>query len=74
MLNILTLIAVKASMLTALHTLTPMLRQRYVIYATGVVMMAWGVTSIFAVAFQCPSPQRWNVVNETCINIVSLKF
>ncbi|KAI1646301.1 uncharacterized protein F4817DRAFT_341178 [Daldinia loculata] len=35
--------------------------------------MAWGITAVFSVSFQCPSPRRWDVINEKCINIQSMK-
>ncbi|KAI2779638.1 hypothetical protein F4815DRAFT_178092 [Daldinia loculata] len=71
-LAILTLMAVKGSLLVALLSITPVYVHRISIYGTGIITMAWGITAVFSVSFQCPSPRRWDVINEKCINIASL--
>lgn len=69
-LGILTLVVTKGSMLFALRAITPYVAHRMVIYGTSFVTVAWGTSAVFAVAFQCPSPRRWDVVDHKCINIV----
>ncbi|TGO52724.1 hypothetical protein BCON_0136g00190 [Botryotinia convoluta] len=73
-LSIFTLVLVKSSVFAALRSITPVVWHRIMIYIASAVTVAWGITSVFAVAFQCPSPQRWNVVDHACIDIVSQKF
>lgn len=73
-LSVLTLFVVKNSVLVALRAITPVLGHRIMIYAASAITVAWGITSAFAVAFQCPSPQRWNVVGQTCIDIPAVKM
>jgi hypothetical protein len=68
-----TLTAVKAAVLKALHTITPVITHQKAIYATGVITATWGITSVFAIAFQCPEPDRWYVVKKNCIDIVGLR-
>lgn len=75
MLNIVAQATTKAALLTALHALTPVSAHRRLIYATSILTIAWAVTAVFIVAFQCPGPQRWNVDNGNCTNMVrSLKI
>ncbi|KAI1073898.1 hypothetical protein F5B20DRAFT_476553 [Whalleya microplaca] len=73
MLHIVTLVLVKAFLLISLISITPITAHRVAIYITGIVTMVWGITSIFIIAFQCPSPKRWNVLETTCINIRSAR-
>ncbi|TGO35609.1 hypothetical protein BHYA_0152g00140 [Botrytis hyacinthi] len=73
-LSIFSLVLVKSSVFAALRSITPVFWHRIMIYIASAVTVAWGITSVFAVAFQCPSPQRWNVVDHACIDIVSQKF
>ena len=35
-----------------------------------VVIVGWGITSIFALAFGCALPEPWNT-NGRCVNLVS---
>ena len=39
-------------------------------YATGVVTLLWGFSAVFLIAFQCPSPQRWDITNPECMDLV----
>ncbi|KAG9236193.1 hypothetical protein BJ875DRAFT_541535 [Amylocarpus encephaloides] len=73
MLIILTLTVVKGSVLVALYAITPIMSHRIVIYATTAVTLGWGISGIFATAFQCPSPHRWNLADQQCIDIRALK-
>ncbi|KAI1657193.1 hypothetical protein F4813DRAFT_82346 [Daldinia decipiens] len=68
-LAIFTLMAVKGSLLIALLSITPVYMHRISIYGTGIITMAWGITAVFSMSFQCPSPRWWDVINETCTNI-----
>ena len=40
-------------------------------YTTGVVTLLWGLSAVFLIAFQCPSPRRWDITNPECMNLVS---
>lgn len=40
-------------------------------YTTCVVTVLWGLSAVLLIAFQCPSPQRWDITNSECIDIVS---
>ncbi|TGO15909.1 hypothetical protein BTUL_0034g00310 [Botrytis tulipae] len=73
-LSMFTLVLVKSSVFAALWSITPVSWHRIMIYTASAVTVAWGMTSVFAVAFQCPSPQRWNVIDHACIDIVSHRF
>ncbi|KAF7949332.1 uncharacterized protein EAE97_002841 [Botrytis byssoidea] len=73
-LSIFSFVFVKSSVFAALWSITPVVWHRIVIYIASAVTVAWGTTSVFAVAFQCPSPQRWNVVDPTCIDIRAVKI
>jgi len=68
-LSVLTLVAIKGSVLAAVYALTPVAFHRKVIIATSIVVVAWGITAVFAVAFQCPLPQAWDVLDQRCTNI-----
>lgn len=74
MLNIIALVTTKAALLTAIHAITPVSAHRRLIYATSILTVSWGISGVFTIAFQCPGPERWNVVGKECINIVSLKI
>ncbi|KAI5923265.1 hypothetical protein F4810DRAFT_669579 [Camillea tinctor] len=71
MLHILTLVVAKISLLVALCAITPITEHRFAIYSASIVIVIWGITSVFIVAFQCPAPQQWNVFNQGCTDIRS---
>ncbi|KAF2794550.1 hypothetical protein K505DRAFT_303805 [Melanomma pulvis-pyrius CBS 109.77] len=73
-LSIFTLVVTKGSMLIALHAITPYVAHRMVIYGVTIVTVAWGVSAIFAVAFQCSSPRRWDIEDHKCINIQAARI
>ncbi|KAI0539933.1 hypothetical protein GGR58DRAFT_499556 [Xylaria digitata] len=72
-LGIFSLAAVKGSVLMALYVITPRVHHRIIIGITGVLVTAWAITGAFAVAFQCPPPKRWNILNNNCTNIHAIR-
>lgn len=38
----------------------------------GGVIISWGISTSFAIAFQCHLPQPWKVLNNACIDNVSI--
>ncbi|KAI0505244.1 hypothetical protein F5B22DRAFT_628334 [Xylaria bambusicola] len=68
-LGISSLAAVKGSVLMALYAITPRSEHRTVIATTGALVVTWLFASSFALGFQCPWPQRWNIQNTMCSNI-----
>ncbi|RWA12217.1 hypothetical protein EKO27_g2899 [Xylaria grammica] len=69
MLGIFSLAGVKGSILMALYVITPRAYHRVIIGTTGALIAVWAIAGAFAVAFQCPPPQRWNILNYICIDI-----
>ncbi|KAH8622472.1 hypothetical protein IG631_22747 [Alternaria alternata] len=70
-LSVLTIIAAKGSLLVSLGSVTPVAGHQMMMRATGVLTLLWGLTAVFLFAFQCPSPQRWDITNPKCMDIVS---
>ncbi|KAH7320645.1 hypothetical protein B0I35DRAFT_459425 [Stachybotrys elegans] len=70
LLSVLTLATVKASLILSLLDITPARGHRIAIAITGGLVSAWMVSSIFIIAFQCPAPDRWDVRNRQCTNII----
>ncbi|KAI1340853.1 hypothetical protein F5Y15DRAFT_414578 [Xylariaceae sp. FL0016] len=69
-LHLLAVMAAKVSVLAALLPITPINKHRVAIYATAVFTTAWGITSVFAVAFQCSAPRPWNLLDQSCMDIL----
>jgi len=42
-------------------------------YATGVVTLLWGFSAVLLIAFQCPSPRRWDITNPECMNLRAVR-
>ncbi|EUC27472.1 hypothetical protein COCCADRAFT_111604 [Bipolaris zeicola 26-R-13] len=68
MLFVFTLVAAKLSLLVPFTAVTPVVKHRLMMYTTSAVTVVWGVTAVFLIAFQCPSPQRWDIANPQCMN------
>ncbi|KAG9188191.1 hypothetical protein G6011_02114 [Alternaria panax] len=72
-LSVLTIVAAKGSLLISLGSVTPIARHQMMMRATGVLTLLWGLSAILLFAFQCPSPQRWNITNPKCIDIRAVR-
>ncbi|RWA11500.1 hypothetical protein EKO27_g3596 [Xylaria grammica] len=72
-LGILTLGVAKISLLVSLRIITPIAWHRATIYAVWIFTIAWVLTGAFSIAFQCPSPKPWDVLDDGCIDIRSVR-
>ncbi|KAI0814707.1 hypothetical protein GGR55DRAFT_443595 [Xylaria sp. FL0064] len=72
-LGVLALGVAKLSLLVSLRMITPLSWHRIIIYAVGIFTIAWVLTAVFSIAFQCPSPRRWDVLDDRCIDIKSAR-
>ena len=62
----------KLSVLVIFYTIVAVQRwARRIVIATGVLVLAWSLASILAVAFQCKTPQPWEMDHSRCSNMVS---
>jgi hypothetical protein len=68
---VLTIVAAKGSLLVSLTSVTPIASHRVMMYTTSIVTLLWGLSAVFLIAFQCPSPQRWDITNPNCMDLVS---
>ncbi|CAD6571497.1 MAG: hypothetical protein ASARMPREDX12_008311 [Alectoria sarmentosa] len=66
-----TLITSKLSVIWFLHTLTLQRVHNHLRRALGLLVIAWGVSGLFAIAFQCPVPDTWQVLSQRCFHQVS---
>ncbi|KAI4604815.1 hypothetical protein J4E83_010966 [Alternaria metachromatica] len=71
-LSVLAIVAAKGSLLVSLTSVTPVDTHRRMMRATGVLTVLWGLSAVFLIAFQCPSPQRWDITDPRCMDLVSL--
>jgi hypothetical protein len=44
---------------------------RRAVTSFGVVVLAWTVASVIAIAFQCGLPRPWGISGSRCFNLVS---
>ncbi|KAI4923600.1 uncharacterized protein J4E92_007574 [Alternaria infectoria] len=72
-LSVLAIVAAKGSLLVSLASVTPVDTHRRMMRATGVLTVLWGLSAVFLIAFQCPSPQRWNITNPTCMDLRAVR-
>ncbi|RYO33462.1 hypothetical protein AA0111_g3815 [Alternaria arborescens] len=72
-LSVLTIITVKGSLLVSLGSVTPVAGHQMMMRATGVLTLLWGLSAVFLFAFQCPSPQRWDITNPKCMDICAIR-
>ncbi|CAN9301672.1 unnamed protein product [Alternaria alternata] len=72
-LSVLTIIAAKGSLLVSLGSVTPVAGHQMMMRATGVLTLLWGLSAVFLFAFQCPSPQRWDITNPKCMDIRAIR-
>jgi hypothetical protein len=71
---VLTLCLAKLSLIVLLYFLSQLTSHRPKVLATGGAIVIWALTSIFAVSFQCRTPDVWNIVSGSCIDTVSLAY
>ena len=69
-----TLITSKLSVIWFLHTLTLQRVHNHLRRALGLLVIAWGVSGLFAIAFQCPVPDTWQVLSQRCFHQVRHQF
>ncbi|KAI0403899.1 hypothetical protein F4802DRAFT_275383 [Xylaria palmicola] len=72
-LGILALGVAKISLLVSLLMITPIKWHRTSIHAVGIFIITWVVTAVFSIAFQCPLPKPWDVLDDSCIDIRSVR-
>ncbi|KAI4957707.1 hypothetical protein J4E86_004846 [Alternaria arbusti] len=72
-LSVLTIVAAKGSLLVSLTLVTPVASHHRMMYATGVVTLLWGFSAVLLIAFQCPSPRRWDITNPECIDLRAVR-
>ncbi|KAH9908356.1 hypothetical protein F4778DRAFT_776656 [Xylariomycetidae sp. FL2044] len=72
-LSVIALLSAKASVLAALWVITPRRGHRITIFLTSVVTILWALSAAFTIGFQCPAPNRWEVINTGCIDIRAAK-
>jgi len=51
-----------------LSIITPDERHKKAIRIAGIAISLWGITAIFAAAFQCSTPNVWDYVHERCFD------
>lgn len=71
MLYILVLCLVKLSCSVYIMTATPKAEHRTVSKVLSTLVILWGVTAMFGLAFQCSLPRPWAFVSGQCFNLVS---
>lgn len=65
-----TLITSKLSVIWFLHTLTLQRVHNHLRRALGLLVIAWGVSGLLAIAFQCPVPDTWQILSQRCFHQV----
>jgi hypothetical protein len=62
----------KLSILVVIYNVVVMQRMiRRAVIAFGIVVSAWTMASLVAIAFQCDLPRPWETVRSRCSNAVS---
>ncbi|KAH6852878.1 hypothetical protein BKA58DRAFT_61506 [Alternaria rosae] len=72
-LSILAIVAAKSSLLVSLASVTPIDTHWRMMRVTGVLTVLWGLSAVFLIAFQCPSPQRWDITNPRCMDLCAVR-
>ncbi|KAF2756441.1 hypothetical protein EJ05DRAFT_539405 [Pseudovirgaria hyperparasitica] len=73
MLDVVALATIKVAMLFAFHGITPVKIHRYAIYAAGLVTLAWAISGLFVIGFQCDGPDRWVLGKTRCIELTGTR-
>ena len=71
-LYIATLCTAKSSIVVLLRSLTPSQQHKRLGLGLGTFIAVWGITSIFATAFQCAGPRFWYFLGNKCFDRVSV--
>ena len=58
------------SVLLLIRALTPVRNERTITLIAGGLVIAYGVTGTFVVAFQCALPRVWDTMGTMCLNRV----
>jgi hypothetical protein len=74
MLTILALALAKSSVVLFILAITPQRKVKLSCYALLAVIAAWTVSTVLALAFQCPLPTPWRLNKDTCIDQRALYF
>jgi hypothetical protein len=62
----------KLSILVLFYNVVAMQRTiRRIVMAFGVLVSAWTIASVMAIAFQCELPRPWDITSLECSNMVS---
>lgn len=69
--SLLTLVGAKGSLLVPFMAITPVLKHRRMMHVVCAVTVLWGLSGVLMIALQCPSPERWDIENPSCMDIVS---
>jgi hypothetical protein len=69
--SLLTLVAAKGSLLVPFMTVTPVVKHRRMMHLACPVTVLWGLSGVLMIAFQYPPPERWDITNPSCMDIVS---
>ncbi|KAF1354318.1 hypothetical protein EJ07DRAFT_168294 [Lizonia empirigonia] len=72
-LSLLTLVAAKGSLLVPFTTITPVVKHQRMMYLVCTVTVLWGLSGVLMIAFQCPSPNRWDITNPSCMDIRAIR-
>jgi len=63
-----TLVCAKTSIVVLLNQISPFESHNAMGLGLGVMIILWGISSIFAQAFQCHLPQTWNSIDAVCFD------
>ena len=58
------------SVLLLIRALTPVRTERKIALVAGGLIIAYGATGTFVVAFQCALPRVWDIMGTRCLNRV----
>ncbi|KAI9704507.1 MAG: hypothetical protein M1820_005581 [Bogoriella megaspora] len=58
----------KLTVLVLLYVITPVQRNMHIVQGVGATIIAWTMSAFLVVAFQCHTPETWQVVTNRCID------
>lgn len=64
----------KISLLQFTGKLIPNPRLVLVVHTFTGLLVAWGIATVFGLAFQCALPKPWNITNGVCNNLGALYY
>ena len=68
---VLALAFTKCSIVIYINSLTPVRKQRLAGLVVGGFTALWAFSSILVLAFKCHTPQVWDEIHGTCVDVVS---